>query len=141
MFDNAMPENNKLTDPLADTAFDLARNGETDKLLSQLEKGLSANASDPDGKSLLMLASFHGNADTSELLLTHGAEVNSASPTGITPLMFAAIANQKEIIDLLLINGADAYAKSADGLTALALARTMGSEASVRRLAKHVELF
>ncbi len=126
---------------LNDQQFELARHGDTESLRSQLAQGLSADACDELGTSLLMLACAGGHYQTTQLLLESGAEINAASSEGKTPLMFAAMFNRKDVVDLLLENGADAYAKSSDGLTALALARTMGAEAAARRLAQHVELF
>ena len=61
---------------LQSMALDFARNGETEPLASMLDAGLPVNLSDAKGNSLLMLASYNGQLETTRMLLQYGADVD-----------------------------------------------------------------
>src|SRR5580658_7464969 len=67
-------------------ALDYARAGETESLAAMLRHGLPVNLADARGNSLLMLASYNGNLETTRMLLDHGAEVDVRNDRGQTPL-------------------------------------------------------
>lgn len=46
---------------LASRVFNLAREGNTDDLISYIEAGLSPDLANQNGDSLLMLAAYHGH--------------------------------------------------------------------------------
>ena len=70
--------------------FDLARSGQAAELQSWLQKGLPANLTNDFGDTLLMLAAYHGQADTVGVLLDAGADPSRANDRGQTPLQAAA---------------------------------------------------
>ena len=70
---------------LAHRLFDAARNGETEMLRSYLNAGAPATLTNSAGDSLLMLAAYHGHAETVQLVLYHGGDVNQANGRGQTP--------------------------------------------------------
>ncbi len=59
------------------------------------------------GDSLLMLAAYHGHAETVQLILAHGGEANTANDRGQTPLAGAAFKGYTDVSRVLLDAGAD----------------------------------
>ncbi|KAI8093447.1 Glycerophosphoryl diester phosphodiesterase family-domain-containing protein [Halteromyces radiatus] len=74
-----------------------------------IEKGASADITDEDGETALLLAIRNGFSDGVKALIEAGhANVNhSEKINGVTPLMVAAIEGNTEIVQLLLDGGAD----------------------------------
>ena len=95
---------------LPDDAADLARNGDAAGLGALLKGGLSVDARDAKGNTLLMLASYHGRAEIVKLLLKSGASVDLRNDKGQTPLGGVAFKGYVEIATLLLDAGADPVA-------------------------------
>ncbi|HVL55128.1 MAG TPA: ankyrin repeat domain-containing protein [Burkholderiaceae bacterium] len=77
------------------------------------------NAVDPKGENALMLAAYHGDARTVQLLLTRGAEPNKP---GWTPLHYAVTGGNAEIVRMLLERAAFIDAVSPNGTTPLMMA-------------------
>lgn len=67
-------------------ALDFARVGKTQDLKAMLEAGMSVNLTDHKGNTLLMLASYNGNFETTKMLLGYKAEVDKKNDRGQTPL-------------------------------------------------------
>ena len=57
--------------------------------------------------TLLMLASYHGHRETTEVLLSRGADPNVPNDRGQTPLAGAVFKGDIDIIEALLKHGAD----------------------------------
>ncbi len=92
--------------------------GKTDVVLSLLERGLSVDSRDGDGRTGLMAAYFR--KDMMELLLARGANPNARDHSGQTALMMVVAGARKlDLIDLLCESGADVDARDAAGRTAL----------------------
>jgi uncharacterized protein len=107
---------------LARQAFQLARLGDTDKLVWMLNAGLPANLCNERGDSLLMLASYHGHVDTTRALLSHGADPERTNDRGQTPLAGAAFKGELSILRALLDGGARVDGTGPSGQPALAFA-------------------
>jgi len=90
---------------LARSAFDLARSGDVVGLRRILDLGLSPDARNERGDSLLMLASYHGRLDATALLLSRGASPDLANDAGQTPLAGAASRETPPMARLLLDSG------------------------------------
>lgn len=90
-----------------DAAFDLARAGDTDRLLALLAAGLPADHATGSGDSLLMLAAYHGRADTVRALIDAGAEVDRCNDRQQSPLAGAVFKHSEDVIAALLDAGAD----------------------------------
>ncbi len=101
-------------------------NGDTAKVQSLLDKGVSPNLKTEDGKSLLMLASYLGHADIAKLLIDKGADVNAKDQDGKTALIYAAEKGHLEVAQLLLKSGADPNSADNNGRTALMYAAEKG---------------
>ena len=67
-------------------ALDFARVGKTQDLKAMLEAGMSVNLTDHKGNTLLMLASYNGNFETTKMLLEFGANVDKKNDKGPPPL-------------------------------------------------------
>jgi len=94
-----------------------------------------ANASDRDGETALMLASF-GHAACVELLLP-ASDPMARDADGWTALMWAASSGSERCIALLLPNS-DATMATESGLTALDIARTYDQQASAQQIRRHM---
>ncbi|MFF1250954.1 ankyrin repeat domain-containing protein [Pseudarthrobacter sp. NPDC058329] len=97
---------------LAHTLFQAAREGDTALLRAYLDAGAPATLTNSAGDSLLMLAAYHGHAETAQLILQHGAEANTANDRGQTPLAGAAFKGYPDVARVLLDAGADPDAGS-----------------------------
>ena len=90
--------------------------GDTNSLQQMLKEGISINAVDEKGNSLLMLASYEGDMKKVRFLIDAGADINQHNEKnfltfGDTPLDFAIRGRQKEIVDLFLSLNVDVKAK------------------------------
>ncbi|PTT63631.1 ankyrin repeat domain-containing protein [Arthrobacter sp. HMWF013] len=92
---------------LAHRLFQAARDGDTALLRSYLDAGAPATMTNAAGDSLLMLAAYHGHAETVQLLVQHGGEANTANDRGQTPLAGAAFKGYADVARVLLDAGAD----------------------------------
>jgi RNA polymerase sigma-70 factor (ECF subfamily) len=71
-----------------------------------LVDGLSVDAQDKDGQTLLHWAARQGHVDAVDLLLQHKAAANLKDKAGKTPLQLAADAGHRQVVELL-----DQYAR------------------------------
>ncbi|MER6329827.1 ankyrin repeat domain-containing protein [Streptomyces sp. NPDC014983] len=92
---------------LATKIFDLARQGQTEALVAYVDAGVPANLTNDRGDSLVMLAAYHGHADTVRALLARGAEANRVNDQGQTPIAGAVFKGGTEVVKALLEGGAD----------------------------------
>lgn len=117
-------------------AADLARAGEAATLRTRITSGLSVNARDEKGNTLLMLAAYHGKPDTVQMLLKAGAEPDGRNTKGQTPLGGVAFKGYTEIAKLLLDAGADPEADQG-GSKPADLAVTFGRHEILALLKSH----
>lgn len=97
---------------LAHRLFDLARAGSTDPLAAYVDAGVPVDLTDAPGNTLLMLAAYHGHAETVRALLDRGADVDRANDRGQTPLAGAVFKGEVEVVRVLVGAGADPAAGS-----------------------------
>jgi ankyrin repeat protein len=110
---------------LPEVAAELARKGDTAGLAAMLRDGLAVDAQDAKGNTLLMLAAYHGKAETVALLLKACATVDLRNAKGQTPLGGVAFKGYVDIATLLLDAGADPVADQG-GSTPADFATTFG---------------
>ncbi|GAA3027273.1 ankyrin repeat domain-containing protein [Kitasatospora albolonga] len=115
---------------LAGKLFDAARQGDTALLGAYLDAGAPADLSNDRGDSLVMLAAYHGHADTVRVLLGHGADPDRVNDRGQTPLAGAVFKGEAAVIDALLEGNADPRAGAP---TAVETARMFGKDDLVAR--------
>ncbi|MCC3272670.1 ankyrin repeat domain-containing protein [Arthrobacter zhangbolii] len=92
---------------LAGLVFDAARAGDTAGIRGYLDAGVPVNLTNGSGDTLIMLASYHGHAELTGLLVERGADVNTRNDRGQTPLAGAVFKGYQEIFRILLDAGAD----------------------------------
>lgn len=85
-------------------------------LQQMVKEGISINAVDEKGNSLLMLAAYEGDLKKVKLLINAGADVNQRNEKyiytfGDTPLDYAIRGCRREIVDLFLSMNVDVNAK------------------------------
>jgi uncharacterized protein len=105
---------------LATRLFGLARAGDTGRLVAYVDAGVDPNLANHKGDSLVMLAAYHGHAETVRALLGKGADADRPNDRGQTPLAGAVFKGEAGVIDALLAGGAD---PAAGEPSALATAR------------------
>lgn len=67
--------------------FGFARSGATAEIAAYVDAGVSANLTNDRGDTLVMLAAYHGHADTVAALIERGADPNRENDRGQSPLM------------------------------------------------------
>lgn len=88
-------------------ALDLARQGETAQLLEFFGHGLPVDITDADGNSALMLAAYHGRADTVAALIARGVDLELRNARDQSVLAGAIFKGEDEVARLLIEAGAD----------------------------------
>lgn len=92
---------------LAARLFDLARAGTTSTLTQYLSAGIPSNLTNSSGDTLLMLASYHGHAETAKALLGAGADANVLNARGQSPIAGAVFKGYDDVVRVLHEGGAD----------------------------------
>ncbi len=77
------------------------------QLAGYLDAGVDANLANQKGDTLVMLAAYHGHAETVRALLERGADPNRANDRGQTPLAGAVFKGEDEVVRALAAGGAD----------------------------------
>ncbi|MCE7798728.1 ankyrin repeat domain-containing protein [Sphingobium sufflavum] len=134
----APPANDDIVPPLPspqriqELLFDAARLGRVDVIPALLHAGANISGYDQKGYTALILASYGGQAEATELLLHHGASVDQPDEIrGNTALMGVSFKGYTEIAKMLLGAGADPHAKNRAEQTALMMAAMFGHSAIV----------
>ena len=92
---------------LATRLFGLARDGATTRLAAYVDAGVAPDLANQSGDSLVMLAAYHGHADTVQALLERGGDPNRANDRGQTPLAGAVFKGEMDVIRALVAARAD----------------------------------
>nr|WP_243773797.1 ankyrin repeat domain-containing protein [Actinomadura barringtoniae] len=87
--------------------FDLARDGQTEQLVSYVDAGVPVNLTNDKGDTLLMLAAYHGHAGTVQALAARAADIERPNDRGQRPLAGAVFKKEPEVVRVLLDAGAD----------------------------------
>ncbi|QWZ09641.1 ankyrin repeat domain-containing protein [Nocardioides panacis] len=92
---------------LAHQMFDLARQGEGERLAAYVDAGVPVDLTDASGNTLLMLAAYHGHATTVALLAARGADADRVNDRGQSPLAGAVFKDEQDVVRTLVEAGAD----------------------------------
>ena len=92
---------------IAHACFDFARAGDTARLQAYVEQGVPVNLTDAAGNTLLMLAAYHGHAETVGALVALGADPDRTNDRGKSPLAGAVLHGADDVVLALLAAGAD----------------------------------
>ena len=87
--------------------FDLAREGRTDELASQVDAGLPPNLTNDKGDTLLILAAYYARPGTVTALLERGADPARTNDRGQTALAAGVFRRSADVVTALLNAGAD----------------------------------
>jgi uncharacterized protein len=122
-------------------ALDFARQGKTQDLKAMLDAKMPINLCDHKGNSLLMLASYNGNLETTQLLIQMGAEVDKKNDRGQTPLAGVCFKGYLEIVKVLVKAGANIYENNGMGMTPIMFASMFGNSEIVKYLSEQNNSF
>lgn len=92
---------------IAHACFDFARAGDAEQLRAYIEHGVPANLTDAAGNTLLMLAAYHGHAETVSSLVVLGADPDRTNDRGQSPMATAILKGQDAVVMALLAAEAD----------------------------------
>jgi ankyrin repeat protein len=95
------------TERVVAIAMDLAREGGTEQLVEFVAHGLPVDVRDPAGNTLLMLAAYHGHADTVAAMIRHGADPDLRNDRDQSPIAGALFKGADDVVTVLLGAGAD----------------------------------
>ncbi|MFG2682059.1 ankyrin repeat domain-containing protein [Streptomyces sp. NPDC048392] len=95
------------TERVVAIAMDLAREGGTEQLAEFVEHGLPVDVRDPAGNTLLMLAAYHGHADTVRTLVGLGADADLRNDRDQSPIAGALFKGADDVVTVLRDAGAD----------------------------------
>ena len=104
---NTSPLNDDQAAKVLALAMDLAREGKTTELAEFLDHGLPLDVQDPEGNTLLMLATYKGQAATVTMLLGRGANADIRNGRDQSPLAGALFKGEDAIVAQLVAAGAD----------------------------------
>lgn len=119
---------------LGERLFDMARSGDTPALAAYLDAGAPPLITTATGDTLVMLAAYHGHAETLEMLLARGADPDTVNDRGQSPLGGAAFRGFDDVVDALLAFGADPAHRDTAGRTPAEYAAAFGHRALATRL-------
>lgn len=102
-----MPLSPEQTARVTALAMDLAREGRGEELADFVEHGLPVDVRDEAGNTALMLAAYHGHADTVSLLLRLGADPDLRNDRDQSPVAGALFKGEDEVVRRLVAAGVD----------------------------------
>lgn len=85
-----------------DDILHAANEGETDKVVDLLRRGMDVNTADQQGTTLLMIAARGNNQELVRFLLDNRANAQRRNRYGDTALMLAALQGHAEVVRLML---------------------------------------
>ena len=117
-----------------DLLITAASNGWEDAVRNLINKGVSVNSEDSQGRVALMLAAENGHLKIVSELLNAGAIIDLKDTHGWTALMTAGCRGHLHVVRELLNRGADIHAKSNVGSTTLIISALGGHTSVVQEL-------
>lgn len=101
-----------------------------------LAQGVDIESHDTNGRSALLLATYHNAIDVARILIDTGANVNAMDNITDSPYLYAGAEGRLEILRMALAHGADLASVNRYGGTALIPAAHHGHVETVRELLK-----
>jgi ankyrin repeat protein len=112
----------------------VVRYGDREGLAALLKKGVDVNATEADGSTALMWASYRDDEESAALLIQAGAHVNIANELGATALWAASMNGSAVMVGRLLQAGANPNLALIAGETPVMVASRSGSAGVVEQL-------
>lgn len=120
---------------LPDTEFlEDVKNGRRDNVARSLVRGQSANTSDSQGRTAMIVAAVGGHIDIIELLVENKGNIRLKDRQGQSPMYWAAGSGHPEVVEMLIKLGAPVNDPNRQGTTPLMVAARRGYEEIVRML-------
>jgi uncharacterized protein len=117
---------------------DLIRDGNREAVLAAITSpAVNVNATEPDGSTALLWATYKVDHEMVRALLKAGAKANVTNNYGSTPLTEAVKLADIDLVRMLLDGHADPNSPNQDGQTALMLASSLGSLEIAQLLVNH----
>jgi len=124
--------------PGQDTLARLVRSGQREAVLAAITSpDLDVNATDPDGSTALLWATYKVDHELVRALLKDHANPNIANHYGAAPLTEAAKLGDVDLVRMLLDAHADPNSPNQDNQTALMIASSIGSLPVAQLLIRH----
>jgi uncharacterized protein len=120
-----------------DRIANAARSGDFHRVHDLIAAGVNVDATEGDGSTALLWATYHSDVETVAKLLAAGADANAANRFGMTPLLQAARTGDAPVIEALLQGGADLELAHLNGETPLMAAARTGNVDAVALLLEH----
>ncbi|WBF58268.1 ankyrin repeat domain-containing protein [Lysinibacillus sp. JK80] len=117
-----------------------AANGDTDKVLALLQKGININTTDQNGRTPVLAATYNNQVDTVKVLIQHGADINIRDNNLENVLLHAGASGYLEIVKLAISAGADTKLTNRFGGIAIIPASERGHVEVVRELLNHSDI-
>jgi len=118
-------------DSVRPSLIDAVKNGDKVAVRALIQKKVDVNATDADGSTALLWASYRDDLESTDLLIRAGAKVNAATDLGVTPLWPAGENGNLALVRRLLDAGANPNAALLAGETPLMVAARSGYPAVV----------
>ncbi len=120
---------------MPDTEFlEDVKNGRRDAVARSLVRGQSANTSDSQGRTAMIVAAVGGHVDVMQLLVENKGNVRLKDRQGQSALYWAAASGQADSVEFLIKLGAPVNDPNRQGTTPLMVAARRGYEEVVRLL-------
>lgn len=114
--------------------IEAARNADRVAVRALLQKKVDVNATEGDGTTALLWASYKDDVEIADLLIRAGANVNTANDLGATPLWAASQNGSPAMVRRLLQAGAEPNAALVSGELPLMVASRAGNTDVVEQL-------
>ena len=114
--------------------IEAVKSSDTAAVRALLQKKADVNATEPDGTTALLWASYKDDVEIADLLIRAGANVNAANDLGATPLWTAGQNGSAAMVRRLLQAGANPNAALLSGESTLMVASRSGNADIVEQL-------
>jgi ankyrin repeat protein len=114
----------------------LVKKNDVNAVRTALQNGTNVNATDGNGRSLLLIATNDKNVEIAKLLVSYKADVNQQAQNADSPFLYAGASGQTELVKLYLENNARFDLFNRYGGTALIPACERGHIETVKVLVK-----
>ena len=121
-------------DSLQTDFLEAAHEGDIQRVSENLEKGVSIEVRDNQGRTALLIATHENHIELARYLIDRGADVNARDNINDTPYLFAGAEGRLEILRMTVNAGADLSSVNRYGGTALIPAAHHGHVETVEYL-------
>lgn len=125
---------------LANSILEIAHAKDIEQLEQLIARGIEVNVQDNEGRTPLMIATYHNDVASARLLIEAGADVNLQDVMLNSPFLYAGAEGLLEILQLTIHAGADPAILNRFGGTALIPAAERGHVEVVQTLLESTEV-